>query len=446
MPSQMNLARAGSDPVVTAAPLPPGADGTTELEDVACTTKGTCVAVGSFSRANQSEGALIVLGKGGNWTALEPPAPRGVGTVVSSSLWAVSCAGARRCVAIGGYFGQGRARPLLEIWNGKTWKTKTPRLPSNAAKNYSPTLEAISCGGRNACVAAGTYTTRAHRARPFFVTWRSGRVRTVAGALPGRKGSGEIWAVDCAAPASCVAVGSMEPERTDGSSALPQRPLAYRLKGDKWRAMTPPLPGAGKQTHTGFLYDVSCPRRDRCTAVGPYHRSTKPRDQGLVAVFRPRGWTSRKVAAPHGHRRDFATLGAVACRATNVCIAAGNYSTPEGPHVLAMLARLKGGAGRGVAMEPGDSRPSVLEGVACVKGSACVAVGMAELQRRQTPLLAIMRGSRVTASFLALPEPATFGHLHATALSSSTTAVAIGWFGGGGQSQTGMLVSGIRLD
>ncbi len=98
--------------------------------------------------------------------------------------------------------------------------------------------------------------------------------------------AGDLSAVDCAGPSSCMAVGSS---------------LAAQWNGRTWRARTPSRP-----IGCPGLLDVSCPSAARCMAVGWYVPGHKEFAAGITERWNCRTWQRVKPAGRSATRLDVA--------------------------------------------------------------------------------------------------------------------------------------------
>jgi len=146
------------------------------LTSVKCTSNTNCVAVGHnggliYPQINPPgdrklrkcatadphcivADSLIEQWNGTTWSIVASPNLSGY----ESGLFAVKCATATDCVAVGGpsfqapNFAPGRR--LIEHWNGTTWSIVANRGPAPTAISY---LAGVSCGTATNCVAVGAF-------------------------------------------------------------------------------------------------------------------------------------------------------------------------------------------------------------------------------------------------------------------------------------------------
>ena len=125
----------------------------TLLSSVACPSATSCVAIGSYTDANENGGGLIETLSNGTWTAVVAPSPadgRGGG------LSAISCVSPSYCVAVGQYQdSHGATAGLIETLNDGVWTaTGAPAPPGGS----SPELSSVSCGATGSCAAVTQFS------------------------------------------------------------------------------------------------------------------------------------------------------------------------------------------------------------------------------------------------------------------------------------------------
>ena len=161
------------------------------LDDVACPTTTSCVAVGSQATATPTV-PLAEVWNGASWTPeILPSSVPGDG-----ELGAVSCAAANSCTAVG----QQGAQSLVDRWDGQSW-TEQPFPPGSGPP------KAVSCVG-SGCVATVPPLTPGGGGLPGLYGTARGAWAELA-PTPGQMLDG----VSCV-PGYCMVVG------TDGLGAL----------------------------------------------------------------------------------------------------------------------------------------------------------------------------------------------------------------------------------
>jgi hypothetical protein len=287
----------------------PGSTWNSSLNGITCLSARDCVAVGTIGRG--LGGVLIERWNGSTW-AFQPSPPLGSGF---SELDGIFCVSAASCTAVGGYDpGSGTTVALAEHWDGRSW-TLQP-VPGPAGADLAE-LNGIFCASANRCVAVGEYNTTAAGEHALAEYWDGSSWTPQA--LPGPAGSQteSLVSIDCAGPASCIAVGG--DIGGAGSAAL-----AEHWDGSAWSIQASPVPSGGQDV----LHTVSCASAASCTAVGRYARGA------LAEYWNGSTWRQVQTTHPASH----IDLSGVSCAFARNCAAVGNYRK-SGFHEQAVAER-----------------------------------------------------------------------------------------------------------
>jgi hypothetical protein len=242
---------------------------------VACTSATFCVVVGDHAVGKYQDSGLAEAWDGLTWRLQHTPA-----VAYGSSLAAISCAAANRCMAVGSYnankIGVAEPLPLAERWNGRGWTAERPppdrvsyrgKLASDITQ-----LTGVSCPSRSFCLASGI-ALRAQNGDPFgafAVRFDGTRWTTTITGLPFHS---PFYGVSCLSSSDCLAIGQFDRSvfpppattqplvenwnRTHWSRvALPHVPIPSTASGDTPDALDP------------VLLSISCVLHSGCTAVG----------------------------------------------------------------------------------------------------------------------------------------------------------------------------------
>ena len=202
------------------APLPPNAGPLSQLgswlSSVSCTASLFCVAVGFYVLPNQPGEPMIETFSGGTWTGTEGPLPA---NPVGGSLYdgVVSCGSADSCTAVdggGSRLASGNVVPVIDTLSSGVWTPTTAPLPADFSQSASAPYSAVfnvSCIGSTYCVALGEYPITSGRAG-LIEELSGGSWAALEAPLPSNATLSPelvlIGSVSCAAPGSCVGVGS----------------------------------------------------------------------------------------------------------------------------------------------------------------------------------------------------------------------------------------------
>ena len=343
------------------------------LTGVSCATASTCFAVGyrmlDFGRTPT---ALIERpnATGTSWAAVANPKRPGA---VSSVLAGVSCPTAITCFAVGNRSAYGKARTLIERWNGTAWSVMQS---ANARRPKQPLagnrLVSVSCVSATDCMAVGTF--RDTVVNTLTEHW-DGKTWTVVPS-PDRMPTGEntLTSVSCAAPNNCFAVGRFGPNPSYNPPTA-YKTLVMRWDGSQWKNMPSPNSIYG----IGELTGVDCAGGKACVAVGSAYRDSVRKSLVLT-------W-DRAASGADLPGSTHSALTAVSCATATACVAVGNDSGRAKVNET-FLKTLTGGRWSSLpGPSPASSLATYLNAVSCVAPTACVAVGQAVIDGAPTTLV-----------------------------------------------------------
>jgi hypothetical protein len=172
----------------------------------------------------------------------------------------VSCASSKSCVAVGSY---GKAESgtfaLAESWNGKTWTASKPSTPARA---LAGALQGVSCVSPTRCTAVGWYVQSGGGSLGLAESWNGRKWTEVP--LPKSGGNGELFAVSCVSSKYCLAVGG-----GGAAGASQGTPASYVWTGKSWSLKHVPVPPkGGGSTANSSLDGAACLSVANCVAVG----------------------------------------------------------------------------------------------------------------------------------------------------------------------------------
>ncbi len=193
------------------APTPADSNGVTALRAVSCPSATRCVAGGFQQIAGTSAEQPELLAWAKNqWTVVNAPLPPNEAADPFASITGVSCATAKRCVAVGSYTDSaGNTQGFLMTLSGKTWTTQEAPLPADASAQPEAQLNAVSCPTASGCTAGGSYTTTDNDHLGLILS-RTGKTWT---AIAAPSTTDSVRAVSCPSHATCEALGAA-PDQT----------------------------------------------------------------------------------------------------------------------------------------------------------------------------------------------------------------------------------------
>ena len=393
----------GSSWTVRSIPAPRrGRDAT--LKGVSCRSAQDCVAVGSFIDHAHVRVPFAVHWNGQRWQlgrVVVPPGDRQL------TISAVSCQPARACFAVGGFVTAiGRPATLVERWRRSRWSVQRS---ANYMTDIDAELNDVSCVSDTSCTAVGS-TVNVDPGAPLVEHW-DGSTWTIQ-KLPAYAIANSFNAISCDTSAVCAAVGSSthKSARLEGSAAIASNGHWSIERVSPGRAFDSSLSG------------VSCASTTECMAVGYYQLGVNSDSIPFAALWRGAAWVALGIPLPVG--ATSATLQRLSCSSTETCIAMGSYTGGGSSESEPLVEAWNGSAWsvQEAAVPPGASTPS-LNGVACLAGNTCMAVGSFQLapDHTDTPLAEMLSGTSWS-----LLSTSGSGELRTDSCLSATLCVAVG--------------------
>jgi hypothetical protein len=325
--------------------LPPDASvvQSAQVNAVACTGRGDCVAVGLYSTARGDRG-FAVTEQDGTWgraVSVSSSANNGVNT---GDLEGVACTSMGNCTAVGNYrVGPDTHGMAIAETAGAWGQPRELRMPADSEANPDAYMTGVACSGAGDCVAAGWYDSLATHSQAAFAamevsgTWQRG---DDVQAPPASQGHGaRLAAVTCAPGGGCLVAGSYQTVSYTEAFSVTESP-------GRWSGPTgmTPIPASGPGASV-FL--IACASARRCFAAVRYGlflpgagATAPPVPAGspvmLVLTWsqghRAHGrWTQAAgVRQPAGAGEGGPELTSVGCAADGYCAAVGSYLTGTG--------------------------------------------------------------------------------------------------------------------
>ena len=335
--------------------------------------------------AAEAVSSLTTASPFGRAVEIAPP-PQESSTGRDDGLAAISCPRTGECTAGGTFIDQ-----QFHIWPMVTSLTfggwgplREVQLPDNLEVNQSAAFNGISCAAPGSCVGVGSYRYgSAGHLDGFVVAQVTGIWRAAfAPLLPANAAKplqARLEGVACTGALSCVAVGDYRDKA--GNTQL----MVVTENAGVWgRAREIAAPPRAKTPEDATASGVSCFRTGGCVAVGGYVGAS-----GTLTplTFRESGGLWKRAAAiglpasAQTGKTNGAGLSSVSCTAAGLCAAVGSYLTRSGTIRPMALTGSKGLAGRAsqVTAVPSAAgkHPYITElnSVSCVSARLCVAVG-----------------------------------------------------------------------
>jgi hypothetical protein len=332
-----------------------------DLDSVTCVSAGHCWAVGFYAIASGSSTkyqTLIEQESASAWTIVSSPTPIGASDEL---LYAVTCASADDCWAVGSYTdAAGAGQTLIEQDTGNGWTVVSSPTPSGGT---NVGLDGVACAGAGDCWAVGSYTVTGNSFQTLIEEDAGNGWSIVSSPHPSGM-TGELFGVTCVGANDCWAVGGSS---TAAAGASPS--LVEQDTGSGWTIVSSPTPAHGTDAE---LSGVACAGASDCWAAGS-DADASGNSQSLIERNTGRGWTIESSPKPSGGAAD--DLNGVTCEGATDCWAVGSYTDSIGNSPT--LAEQSTGDGWSIASspDPPTSTGSALQSVSCVNASECWAVG-----------------------------------------------------------------------
>ena len=334
-----------------------GSPGTNELFAITCASALDCWAVG-YSDVGSGYNTLIEHWNGSLWAIVSSPNNTGDNNI----LYGVTCNSTSDCWAVGTYSDKNGLfqRTLTEHWNGNAWNIVSS---PNRGLSSPPVdvLVGVACISASECWAAGSNDDRNGVGQTLVERW-DGTLWTIVDS-PNPSGSNSFRTVVCASPSppeECWAVG----ETVTGVGRA--QTLIEEWDGSAWSIVSSPNSG-----NYNDLLGVTCASQGDCWAVGYYSGATN--NQTLTEHWNGISWAI--VSSPNTSTAQDNYLTAVACASASDCLAAGYHA--NGTSVFQTLTEQWDGNLWTIVSSPNPSgaQDSELFGITCVSAAQCWAAG-----------------------------------------------------------------------
>jgi hypothetical protein len=244
---------------------------------IACSSVGNCVGVGSFINANDVTQGLVVSQVRGAWRpGEEVPLPADAGAFAGASLSEVTCLAHSSCAALGTFISNtgGMEAMMTSGANGSWGRATELTMPAGANANPEAFLfgfNGIACASPGNCSVGGQYKDSAGAYQGFLANEVNGvwsdavEMAMPAGGVSAGQNGGVV-AVACPAVGECQASGSY----LDNAGAY-QAVTFSEVDGVWQRGTKVNLPDdAASVGADGGIYAIVCPSPTSCVGVGSY--------------------------------------------------------------------------------------------------------------------------------------------------------------------------------
>jgi hypothetical protein len=388
----------------TQLPVPTGAlrDGAGYAGPIACPKVGGCVVLGEYATAAGTDEDLIDTETADVWSSAVAPLPPGGIAAANLGPYTLGCTGVGFCLGTSLYQTATSVAPEILEENGGRWTALAMPMPANASRARIPSLNAMACALRGACVIVGTYDTTKGSSEGFVVTQEGRRFVALGTPVPaGPRRDSSLDGVSCSTATSCVAVGYFV-----GASGSREALAVSDAAGTLAASSAVLLPSGANARPQAVLQSVSCGRSSPCVALGGYNNAAGDRF-GVIDTESNGTWTVRKMPSAPGARTASPSprVFGITCKAGNYCLAVGQYVDATG--TLQGLALLEQAGHWSASMMPGTLDSNVVvRAVACVSDTHCAAAGSLEAGDGEAGYLMTLSGSSLSGTVAPVPAKA----------------------------------------
>ncbi|MCL4445595.1 MAG: hypothetical protein M1134_01785, partial [Actinobacteria bacterium] len=365
------------------------------LGGVSCVSSTSCTADGYYSNGTVLQ-TLFESWNGTSWSIVASPS---TSSSQDNLLSGISCVSSTSCTAVGYYYINADAQPLIESWNGTSWSIVASPNPSGSNRSL---LFGVSCVGSTSCTAVGSYDSTVNQT--LIESWNGTSWSITSSPNPPGTLNNRLYGVSCTSSTSCTAVGYYN------DNAVSQT-LIESWNGTNWSIAASPNTSFSQDNH---LSGASCVGSTSCTAVGYYYNGSV--DQTLIESWNGTSWSI--AADPNAFFWQGSYLSSVSCTSSTSCTAVGYYNNNG---VSQTLIESWNGTSWSIATSPGGPG-SELSGVSCTSSTSCTAVGSSGSET----LIESWNGTSWSIASSPYVPGSLNNYLNGVSCTSSTSCTAVG--------------------
>lgn len=308
--------------------------------------------------------------------------PTGATGLPSGFLPALSCPSPGNCGAGGAYQDNSSNTEglVLNEVNG-TWKKAVKLVaPTGASTDPLLTVDSISCGSNNNCVAAGNYADKAGDSLSFIATevrgvWAKSREIKLPPNALGAGQVSEIHSISCTSAGNCGAIGVYK----DNTSSIGRTDafVVSEVRGVWTKTSQVALPIDANVDPFTTMNQITCATAGNCVAAGSYIDTQNTTHALVVNQVRGTWLVGQSVTLPgDANAYPIAALSEVTCAAVNNCTSLGTYVNNAGEVLGLTVTELRGVWQRAVAIAmPADAAKNPSTFFYGYGGLSCPSIG-----------------------------------------------------------------------
>lgn len=357
------------------------------LSGVTCVSSSDCWSVGDYTFPSsgippETDQTLIDHYDGTSWSIVSSP---NIPATTRDYLTSVTCPASNDCWAVGWYFTAVGAQTLIEHYDGAVWSIVSSPNDNTSQSDF---VQGVSCVNSTDCWAVG-WSANLLSSKTLIEHYDGSGWTIVPSPNGGSVAGGDsLAAVACVGASDCWAVGSGVMLHYDGVSWT-SAPISFAVS-------------------ISTFFGVACSGTSECWAVGTQYAGQLGY-QTLVGRWDGAAWSI--VSSPNAPASNYNSLRSVTCAGSTECWAVGQYFGPvigEAPIAQTLIEKFDG-AGWSISPSPNTSasQTNYLEGVNCVSGTDCWAVGSSTNPSNLQTLIEQFTGSALAPPLFTADTPPT---------------------------------------
>jgi hypothetical protein len=326
-----------SDGTWTSIDLPAPAGGTplSRINDVACTSNGTCVVIGDYRTSSGEPHQMIDTLFNGAWSSIDMPVPAGGEMGPGwSDFPEIACTLNGTCMLGSGYVSANKGHGMIDMLRNGHWTSIDVPVPAGGEVGSGFTYGA-GCSAHGVCVVLTSYVASGGQRKSSIDTWSGGTWRAIDVPVPaggrdgpqpgGSFGGDYYWE---SGPPVCSSGGTCVVTRTYWTLAEgQQREMIATLFDGVWSAVDVPFPAGGKPGWGNSIALPSCGPGGFCVMGGEY-LTTGNQWRGMIDLLSNGTWSSIEMPTPAGGKTRRG--GYPTCSSSGTCVFINSFLSSGG--------------------------------------------------------------------------------------------------------------------
>jgi hypothetical protein len=318
-------------------PDPAPASKYAQIQSISCPSAGNCGAGGFYTPNAQgpfnNTEAFVVSQKNGVWgKAEEVPGTARLNTGSSGEFTQVACTSAGNCLGVGSYDGPNGFEPFAVTQKHGRWGSART-FPRLIARNTGGDagINSVACTSAGNCTGVGFYYNGNGQDVVFAISQKHGTwgaitpIPGMAALRPSGIGQSNVTSLSCFSAGNCTAGGVYG----DPNDPELSQPFVVTEKHGVWgnAQVLPGVATLSANTMIATLGAVICPSAGNCSADGGYDTSAEGAGEAFVSTEKNGVWgTATEFTGIVGVSRSIGlAVSALSCGAPGDCSLGGVY-------------------------------------------------------------------------------------------------------------------------